>query len=72
MTVCVERLLHHMPTIARRAENDWAGNFARSIIRQSKRRNWKPSPKQLSIMSRLVGELFAHAGNEEGDFDVIE
>lgn len=68
----IERLLHHMPTVAAHAENEWAAGFARSICRQSRRRGWKPSPKQLPLMRRLVSDLFAHAGNEEGDFDVIE
>ncbi|MBY6163250.1 hypothetical protein KUV73_20370 [Mameliella alba] len=67
----LERLLHHMPTIAREATNEWAKSFAGSIVRQSKRRGWKPSPKQLSMMRRLVSDLFAH-GYEGGEVDVIE
>lgn len=64
----VEELLFHMPTVARRSQNDWASNFARSIIKQSKRRNWRPSSKQTGIMRRLVGELF----QEIEDIEVIE
>ncbi|MEY8837815.1 hypothetical protein AB9K41_02115 [Cribrihabitans sp. XS_ASV171] len=68
----IERLLHHMPTVARLAETEWPRNFAASILRQSNRRGWKPSPKQLSLMRRLVSDLFAHTGNEGGDYSVIE
>lgn len=64
----IEVLLHHMPTIADRAENAWARDFSRSILRQSKRRHWNPSPKQREIMDRLVNELF---GQEE-ELIVIE
>ncbi|WP_424987997.1 hypothetical protein [Microbulbifer sp. S227A] len=68
----IERLLHYMPTVARLAENDWAANFARSILCQCNRRGWRPSPKQLSVMRSLVSDLFAHGGDEGGDFDLIE
>lgn len=68
----VEELLYHMPTVARLAESDWARVFAQSILRQRKRRNWRPSPKQLSVMHALVSDLFACGSNEGGDFDVIE
>jgi hypothetical protein len=68
----IERLLHHMPAVAQLAENDFAKGFAASIVKQSRRRNWKPSPKQLPIMRELVTDLFTHRGNEGGDYDVIE
>lgn len=68
----VDELVWHMPTVARLAENTWAKSFAQSIQRQSRRRGWRPSPKQLSVMQTLVSDLFAHGGQEEGDFDVIE
>ncbi|WP_421906758.1 hypothetical protein [Mameliella sp.] len=67
----LERLLHYMPTIAREATNEWAKGFAGSVLRQSRRRGWEPSPKQLSMMRRLVSDLFAH-GYDEGEIDVIE
>jgi hypothetical protein len=67
----IERLLFHMPTVAERATNTWAQGFAASIVKQSKRRNWRPSQKQLSMMRRLVAEMFAH-GNEGEDCPVIE
>lgn len=68
----IERLLHHLPTVAQSAENDWAEGFAKSITRQARRKGWKPSQKQLSIMRRLVADLFAHGSNVGGDFEVIE
>ena len=69
----IERLVFHMPAVAQWAENDWAAGFARSIMGVSKRRGWKPSPKQLSMMRRLVSDLFAYGGNDgESDFDLIE
>lgn len=68
----LERLLHHMPTVAEKATNEWTANFARSIVRQSRRRGWRPSAKQLPIIRQLVADLFVNDGNEEGDFEVIE
>ncbi|MGR3368747.1 MAG: hypothetical protein ACU0CC_04865 [Sagittula sp.] len=67
----LERLLFHMPTIAEKSENQWPRSFAQSIVRQSRRRGWKPSTKQLSMMRRLVSDLFVH-GYEGGDTDVLE
>jgi hypothetical protein len=63
----VEVLLHHMPTVAAKAQNEWAANFARSVIRQARRSTWRPSPKQIGIMNRLVAELF-----QKDDASVIE
>ena len=69
----LERLIYHMPTVARRTSNKWASGFAKSIVRQSRRKGWSPSPKQLSIMRELVSDLFRGDGNEEGDeLQVIE
>lgn len=68
----IERLLHHMPTVASFAENEWAAGFARSVTKQSYRKGWKPSPKQLSVMRSLVSDLFTHASDAGGDFDLIE
>ncbi|WP_167648281.1 hypothetical protein [Mameliella alba] len=43
----------------------------RDSFRQSGRRNWRPDcRKQLSMMRRLVAELFAH-GNEEEECHAI-
>lgn len=67
----VERLLFHWPHVVRLAENDWAKDFAKSIVLQSRRRNWRPSAKQYEIMRRMVSELFTHA-HEESDQLLIE
>ena len=65
----LERHLFHMPAIASRSSG-WARDFASSIIGQSKRRGWKPSPKQAAMMRRLVAELFTE--KQEGELVVIE
>lgn len=67
----LERLLHYMPVIAEKSERQWPRDFAHSMMLKSKRRSWNPSPKQLSMMRRLVSDLFAH-GYEGGELDVIE
>ena len=63
----VEVLIHHMPGVVRYAEDDWTRGFAQSVLRQSRNRNWSPSPKQLGVMQRLVGDLF-----NEDNFAVFE
>jgi hypothetical protein len=70
----VERLIYHMTAVAELAENDWSRGFALSIRQASRRRNWRPSDKQLSMMRKLVSELFTHIRNhdQEGDFSLIE
>jgi len=68
----VERLLHHMPSVAIHAENTWAKSFAQSVSKQARRKGWTPSPKQLSIMRGRVSDLFAYGRNDGGDFDLIE
>ncbi len=65
MTRCIEELIWHMPTVAKLATNEWAKSFAESIVRQSRRRGWQPSAKQLALMQRMVGELFTR--RDDGD-----
>jgi hypothetical protein len=60
MTRSIEEALHHMPTVARLATNAWAKSFAESIVKQSRRRGWRPSAKQQALMQRMVSELFNH------------
>jgi hypothetical protein len=60
MTRSIEEVLHHMPTVAKLATNEWAQGFAESIVRQSRRRGWRPSAKQQALMQRMVNELFSH------------
>ena len=54
----VDECLHWLPTVAKAATDEWAQGFAKSILGQSRRRNWKPTPKQLATMRRMVAELF--------------
>lgn len=68
----VERLLHHMPSVAIHATNTWAKGFAQSVVKQARRKNWTPSPKQLSIMRGLVSDLFAYGRDDEEEFNPIE
>lgn len=68
----LERLLWHMPNVARHATSEFARGFAQSVLKQSQRRAWRPSAKQLPIMRELVSDLFRNGGNEEGDGQVIE
>ncbi|SFC77830.1 hypothetical protein [Tropicimonas isoalkanivorans] len=70
MTRPVEELLFHWPAVVRTASKGWPADFARSIASQSRRRNWRPSPKQRDLMQRMVSELFTNTG--EDDFQVIE
>lgn len=62
----VERLIWHMPTVAERATDPWAKSFATSIARQSRRRGWRPTPKQAAMMRRLVSDLFTYGGDDDG------
>lgn len=79
MTVCrsfpdceVQRLLFHRPSVVASAPKGWAADFARSIAAQSRRRGWRPTPKQREIMLRMVAELFTSPDDQEGDHAVIE
>jgi acyl-coenzyme A synthetase/AMP-(fatty) acid ligase len=67
----VERLLFYMPNVAEAATTDWARGFAQSVVRQAKRRGWKPSDKQLNIMREMVSDLFANRGADT-DGEVFE
>ncbi len=66
----IERLIYHMPTVARRADDEWAAGFAKSVIGQSRRKRWRPSKKQIAIMRELVSDLFRQ--EQEDDFSLIE
>ena len=68
----IERLIHHMPSVAIHAENTWAKGFAQSVVKQARRKNWTPSLKQLSVMRALVSDLFAYASDEGEEFNPIE
>lgn len=67
----VERLLHYMPTCAEKAQNEWARSFAADMAKRANWRKWRPSPKQVAVMRRMVADLFLHRG-AEADFPLIE
>ena len=64
----LEELIFQMPTVERRATDPWVKSFAASILKQRRRRNWRPTEKQVAIMRRLVAELFG----EPDELIVIE
>ena len=65
MNRSTEELLWHMPTVHRMARDEWAKNFAESVLKQARRRGWRPSVKQLAMMQRMVSELFTR--RDDGD-----
>lgn len=68
MTRPLDMLLHDMQKIARSGKSAWVTNFARSILGQAKRPDWRPSKKQLAIMENMIDEHF----NIRDDTNVIE
>ncbi len=64
MTRSIEEALFHMPAVARLATNEWAKGFAESIVRQSRRRGWQPSAKQLALMQKMAAELFTRRDDD--------
>jgi hypothetical protein len=66
----LELLLCHLRAIAKDPKDKWARNFARSILRQSKKPIWQPSAKQLTIMERLVDDEICR--DNEDEFQLIE
>jgi hypothetical protein len=69
----IEELLFYMTTVAKQASSEWEANFARSILKQSKRPTWNPSEKQLWTMRRMVSDLFLPNGvNANDDIDLID
>lgn len=67
----IERLLHYMPHVVSSGD-EWERGFAKSVLRQSRRRGWTPSEKQIPIMQEMVNDLFRPIREEGGSFDVIE
>lgn len=68
----LEELLFHWNAVINRAKDDWTKDFALSIAAASKRRHWKPSPKQLGIMQRMVSDLFVRRVDDSDDGQVLE
>lgn len=67
----LDELLHHWRAVIGRAPRGWARDFALSIQKQSGRRGWQPTDKQLGLMQGMVAELFTHAPEAE-EIDLIE
>lgn len=65
----VDRLLFSWGRVIADASG-WTRGFALSIQRDRKKPGWSPSPKQLSVMQRLVAELPQSRADE--DMDLIE
>lgn len=61
------------PAVVRRAmadgSDDWLKGFVRSIAKQAKRANWKPSQRQAQLMRRLVADL---ALTDQGTAELVE
>ena len=59
-------LTFQWPTVVRvvtaGSSDAWSKGFVRSIAKQGKRPNWKPTPKQAAIMKRFVAELNQSSG----------
>lgn len=69
----LSELLWWMKSLAGKAPSEWARNFARSMLRQGKRPDWEPTPKQLRIMRQLVTEhLGGLNATEADDLQLIE
>lgn len=66
----IDEILWSWPTVIRVAKDEWTKNFAKSIARQSRRRGWKPSPKQHALMSKIVSDLYR--GDPDEDLQLIE
>lgn len=65
----LDRLLWSWPTVCRLATDEWAKGFALSIQRQSRNPRWRPTDRQLSMMRRLVCELYQR---DPDDLPLIE
>ena len=53
---CISHL-HRALRAGRIARDSWGHGFTLSLLRRNKRRGWKPSPKRLRTMRRLLAEL---------------
>jgi len=67
----VEEILWSWPTVMKVAKDEWTRNFAKSIARQSRRRGWKPTPRQHALMSKIVADIYRRDDPDE-DLPLIE
>jgi len=68
----LEKLLFHMPTVARTVGSARDKGFALSIMRQAHKRDWRPTDKQLALMRKLVSELFTVDPRDDVELSLIE
>ena len=62
----LQELLFHWPNVSRRAADGWSQGFAKTIAHAAHRPNWRPTPKQLGVMQRMVAALFIPADEDGG------
>ncbi len=63
----LEELLWSWKSVIRNAPDGWARNFALSIAKQAKRKDWQPTAKQLGIMRKMVSDLYHDARPDEAE-----
>ena len=61
----LERVLFHWHAVIKATPRGWAKDFALSIQRNQRRRNWKPTAKQAQIMRTMVADLFSGSDARE-------
>ncbi|SDL72365.1 hypothetical protein [Aliiruegeria lutimaris] len=59
MNLSVKELLSRWPAVTKAAPSGWPADFAAVIAVQSRRRGWKPSPKQMELMQRMTTVLLS-------------
>ena len=67
----LDHLLYRWPDVYRTATDPWAKGFAGSVLRQARRPDWRPTPRQEAVMQRMVSELFTTPVHRGADEDVI-
>lgn len=55
---CSDACLMHWHAVVRAVRSDWDSRFAREIEEKARVPWWKPTPKQLTVMQRMVDDLF--------------
>lgn len=68
----LSELLWWMRSIAGKGPTEWARGFARSMLRNGKRADWRPTPKQDRLMRRLVSEHIAELNAADEEPQLIE
>lgn len=63
----LERLLYHWPTVVHRTTDVRRRQFALSIRKRARSKDWWPSQKQARVMRRMVDKLFASSTSGKGE-----